>query len=402
MEDKTKSGSSFLKELEDRLDDIFSEEEKPKKAEAQAAAETSSLDMADAAIVPEEESRADIAGDSDKSSSIKDLKSVVLSLEWELNDEGLERFDEEILKVENIYAEDMFAMAFVRMLRFLGRYIRVKSAESEARAINLLLSTYDNLEKVLLSPMPESKKFSLMLENITSYREWVEGADLSNEEKGGEKEIPEQARPESKPALQVLTGGSEIPADGIAEEPQAEAPPLETSPVEAIQREGFPGEASPAEESSVRESSPDILQETEPEGEAAQWKRAEEGDSIPPARDIEAEPAFVKETEYVDHEQPVDVRPDETLAEETRPDGQSEDVRPVQLQTNDIAVDEMREFSDGQSEMQARKFSETEDVIAPDLERIRREIRDEIMQELRAEIDALREEIRYLSAKVNN
>ena len=151
MEDKTKSGSSFLKELEDRLDDIFSEHEKPKKAEAPAVAEASPLNAPDAIIVPEEESRADIAGDPDKSSLIKDLKSVVLSLEWELNDESLARFDEEILKVESVYSEDMFAMAFARILRFLGRYIRVKSAESEARAINLLLSTYDNLENVLLS-----------------------------------------------------------------------------------------------------------------------------------------------------------------------------------------------------------------------------------------------------------
>ena len=270
--------------------------------------------------------------------------------------------------------------------------------------------------------MPESKKFSLMLENITNYREWIEGVDLSHEEKGGEKEIAEQARPEGKPALEVLTGGSEIPADRITEEPQAAVPSLETWPVEATQREGFPAQAAPTDESSARESSSDILQDTELEGEAAQYQRPAEGESISNGRDIEGEPAFVKETEYVDHEQSVGIRQDETLAHETRPDEarddvasqgeirpdeirpdeQSEDVRPVQLQTTEIAVDEIREFSDQQTDIQAREYSGTEDVIAPDLERIRREIRNEIMQELRAEIDTLREEIRYLSAKINN
>lgn len=411
MEERTKNGSSFIQELEERLNDIF-QDEKPQQAEPPLAPEpanTAALDSIN--IVQGEESRGELLGELDESNSImfshiKDLKSIVLSLEWELNDETLARFDEEILKLEDIYPEDVFTLAFARILRFLGRYIRVKGIESEPRSINLLLSTYDNLENVLLSRnLPETEKYSLMVENISNYRQWVETQDLTTE-KSGETDGPGPAPTNAMPALQVFAGKQE------EEEARTESPApemAESSSAETSQAESPSVKVSPEESPSLEISQPEVeisstserssaLDEIELEGEAAQWKRAVEEDSIAASLPFEEEPvAPAGENDPAGpgpfDEIRADLREKDILADDKL---QAEDVR-----TEEIPAAEVRESSIGPVEIKANESFDRDDELAPALERIRQEIRNEIMQELRAEIDALREEIRSLTANRN-
>jgi hypothetical protein len=131
-------------------------------------------------------------------SPLKDLKSTVLSIEWELTDEIMEKFDKEVDKLINLFAEDNIVLGFLRILRFLGRYIKVKGIEAHYVSIKLLLSIYDDLERVLLTKeMTETKKHAVLLGNIEKYREWVETVDLTvrDEDKWAEEEIrPEAAK----------------------------------------------------------------------------------------------------------------------------------------------------------------------------------------------------------------
>lgn len=396
MEERIKDGSSFIQELEERLNDIF-QDEKPKQAESlnpPEPANTAALDSIN--IAQRDESRGDLLGEMDDSNSImfshiKDLKSIVLSLEWELNDETLARFDEEILKLEDIYSEDLFTLAFARILRFLGRYIRVKGTESEPRSINLLLSTYDNLEAVLLSRnMAETEKYSLMLENISNYRQWVETEDLTPIN--------------GKPALQVFIVKEEkekASTDGTAPV-MAEASSEETSQAEISSVEVAPEEkplweiSQPEAEISSSAERSSALDEIELEGEAAQWKRALEKESAAAAPSLEGEPVSDNAPAGLG---PFDeIRADDVREKDILPDDklQAEDVR-----MEEILAAEVREDSIKPVEMQATESFEKEDALAPALERIRQEIRNEIMQELRAEIDVLREEIRSLTANRN-
>lgn len=415
MEESTKNGSSFIKELEDRLNDIF-EEEKPKQAEPAAppSPEPAGAAALDSIKLQEEAGGTELLGDLDESHSvmfshIKELKSVVLSLEWELNDETLARFDEEILKLEEVYAEDLFVLAFVRILRFLGRYIMVKGTESEPRSINLLFSTYDNLEKVLLSRnMPESEKYSLMAENISSYRQWVETEDLTSMEVAEPGEM-DQGPAAGRPVLQVVAGGqdtaearSEVPAFETAEDYSqtaelaqkfAEVSREEASSagvaMEISQPEAFRQLSSPAESSSP-------LDEIELEGEAAQWKKAVEKDNITAARSIETEPVYDRPPYVQDALD--EIRTDDTAEKDVIParELQAEESRPEEI----IAAD-VREGSVEPAEIEKTEYPERVDALAPDLERLRQEIRDEVLEELRGEIDSLRDQIRYLAKKIN-
>ncbi|MEN6464951.1 MAG: hypothetical protein ABFD62_07205 [Syntrophaceae bacterium] len=375
MEAKTES--SFIQELEDRLNVIFAEDEKPQQAgtfEMQEAVETSALDSIN--VAPGDESREDLFSDLNETNSVmfshvKDLKGIVLSLEWEINDEILEKLDNEILRLENIYPEDLYGLAFARILRFLGRYIREKSAESEPRSINLLLSTYDNLEKVLLSrKMPEAEKYSLMLENITAYRQWVEGVDLTPAVKA-EGEAGEQPAAR-RPALQLLIGKQRGEVSRI-EEP----------------------EIAIADEPPVIERASDLFREIVIEDEAAQRTGADLTDDMTSARVSEDGPAFAKVPAFAGPDSVNEIRAGEILS------GPGTDSGPVELQAGEIPVPEIpagdiRESAVNRDEVQAGDLSGTDYALAPALERIRQEIRNEIMEVIMAEIKSLRDEIKSL------
>jgi len=154
-------------------------------------------------------------------SPLKDMKSIVLSIEWEISDHILEQFDEEINKLYLLYTGNRIIQGFLRILRFLGRYIRVRGVSSNQDSINLLLSVYDHLESVMISEgMTEARKHIILIDNIKKYRSWVETTDI---ETGAASVMSKQKTEEVK-----------APAERFAEivQPAIEIPPLATPPAE--------------------------------------------------------------------------------------------------------------------------------------------------------------------------
>jgi len=106
-------------------------------------------------------------------SPLKDIKSIIQSLEWEISKATLDKLDVEINKLHTLNEGNSTIMGFLQILQFLGRYIRVKGPDFNHAAITLLLSVYDNLEDVILSEdMTVENKHAILLEDIRKYREW--------------------------------------------------------------------------------------------------------------------------------------------------------------------------------------------------------------------------------------
>ncbi len=135
------------------------------------------------------------------SSPLKDIKSIILSLEWEIDNKILDEFDAEIIKLQKLNDGNYTILGFLLILRFLGRYIRVRGTDSNRGSITLLLSVYDNLEDVMLSEdMTDASKRTILLEDIKNYREWVDQLDFgASKDKFIEKQkmpvIPEKREP---------------------------------------------------------------------------------------------------------------------------------------------------------------------------------------------------------------
>lgn len=179
--------STFISEIEKRFSAIFGEDDKPVSAPKESD-EQNDLKNILAQAEPQESKNPDQSLEEFSSppssvfnSPLKDMKSIILSIEWEINDDILEQLEEEINKLYLLYTGDRIIQGFLRILRFLGRYVRVRGVHSSQDSINLLLFVYDHLENVMISEgMTESKKHVILIENIKKYRAWVENTDLQD------------------------------------------------------------------------------------------------------------------------------------------------------------------------------------------------------------------------------
>ena len=246
--DQIMGKSPFITGIEERFNSIFGDDAKETGSKNKA---TGHFDIE--TIIPEEDPNINqylsqvrkeaAASKSILDSVLKDLKSIVLSIEWEISDKILEDFDHEINRLHDYYKNDRIILGFLRILRFLGRYIRISLIESHHGSITLLLSVYDNMEVIILSnEMTEGKKHSILCEDIIKYQIWVDKIDLDAKL---EAAVEEQG---IEPFQDVITTGQEKalpPKEVIAtQEPVTPVPetvipiPEKPSPLPEWQSEG--------------------------------------------------------------------------------------------------------------------------------------------------------------------
>jgi len=119
---------------------------------------------------------------------LKNLQTIVLSLEDRMNESGLERLDDEVCRLDRLLESDPVLQGLLRILRFAGRYIRVKDDRFGGDAAALLFSVYRRMEQATGGEeMAQEAKRRLLQESIEQYQAWVENADL---EKRIEPEAP--------------------------------------------------------------------------------------------------------------------------------------------------------------------------------------------------------------------
>ena len=103
-------------------------------------------------------------------SPIARLKSIILSIDWEISDEILKQLDVELLDLGEIWAGDKIKQVYVQGLRKIGRYICKEKAGAHPDAIKLLLTFYHNLEQVVLDGgMGEKEKRQLLLSDVRKF-----------------------------------------------------------------------------------------------------------------------------------------------------------------------------------------------------------------------------------------
>ncbi len=106
----------------------------------------------------------------DDESPISRLKSLVLSIDWEITDEVLLQFNEELLDLRGIWAEETVNLIYVQALEKISKYIYQNKADSHPNAIKLLLTFYYNLEKIVSSQdLSEEQKKEILFEDVKKF-----------------------------------------------------------------------------------------------------------------------------------------------------------------------------------------------------------------------------------------
>lgn len=351
--------------------------------------------------------------------SIEEIKSIVLSLEWEINDRILEQLEDEINKLYLLQTDNRIIQGLLRILRFVGRYLRVRGVDSHQDSVNLLLSVFDHLENMMVSKwMTESEKSQCLIESIQQYRYWVERVDLETPEemeapeisldeiKPLEMESPEYGKQQETPAETTSIPGMELSEDRLREEQKTDELKEEPPVMEALAEEEPPAE--PEAEQVITE------EPTELKSDHADTIVLVAREEEPPVMEVlaEEEPPAEPEAEQMITEEPLQQEPDQgdivapTVNEPEIPVETMlpQEPEPEQIEKIEPAVEEREAFVETRpipmDEMPPESHEDVERTIAAIKDLPPHEAFAYALEELRktfqSEIDALKEEIRLL------
>jgi pilus assembly protein FimV len=100
---------------------------------------------------------------SEESSPLTRLKSIILSLDWEINDDILQELADELETLQAMWTDDKVAEVYLQGLSKLGGYLRTRGAYAHPNSIKLLLTFFYNFEKIISSQNISGEEISNLL-----------------------------------------------------------------------------------------------------------------------------------------------------------------------------------------------------------------------------------------------
>ncbi len=134
------SKENLVNDIENRLENFFDESEEANASESRAI-------------------------------SIEKLKSVVLSIDWEITEECLSELIDETDALLPHFENDRFSHSLLRMLKAVGRYIRKRKVEAHPDAIKKIMSVFSSIEKLTENnEMEEDLKKQIVAKEIYEFK----------------------------------------------------------------------------------------------------------------------------------------------------------------------------------------------------------------------------------------
>ena len=190
-----KTEDNFAEEVEDRLENLFGEDD---------------LDEG-----PPDEPKD--AGDS----PLRELKAIVLSIDWEITDEAMIRFVEQIAELQDVFKEDKIVLVFLQLLGSIGEYIRVNLGKSHPDAFKLLSTLYSNLDTVVhAEQMSDAERRKVLSAELAKYKQ-LKGQLVSETPPAEAKASASETNEEPDDSDEIMEASDEIieASDEIIEAP---------------------------------------------------------------------------------------------------------------------------------------------------------------------------------------
>lgn len=108
-----------------------------------------------------------------KDSPINQLKALVYAIDWEITDETMAAFLDEVARLQQRYPHDKTLSTFLKILEAIGKYIKTRKAGAHPDAIAFIISVYKNFERVFLdAEMAEAEKKRLVSDNVSKFKDF--------------------------------------------------------------------------------------------------------------------------------------------------------------------------------------------------------------------------------------
>ena len=183
MVDRTKDGK-LDSEIAKRLDDLFGEGDASSDEDSALAADED--DDAENKSQGRKRSKADedvfeldelVVNEKTKAPAeaehpLAELKSMVLSIDWEITDEVLGAFLSQIKNLKNTYKNEKIILMFLQLLGSLGEYIKTNRGNAHPKTFKVLNSVFSRLEDIVSTAgLAESEKIKILRNEMDKYRQ---------------------------------------------------------------------------------------------------------------------------------------------------------------------------------------------------------------------------------------
>lgn len=132
---------------------------------------------------------------------LSELKNLILSIDWEITDEVLDKLLQQIEDLNMIYKHDKSVLTLLQILNSLGVYIKKNQAKAHPKTFKTLNSVFSSLDKVVLSKdMAAADKNKILNSEMNRYKKLRVQIAQSKAEKKKQKIKclePEMASPET-------------------------------------------------------------------------------------------------------------------------------------------------------------------------------------------------------------
>jgi len=152
---------ALVDEIDGRLDELFAGDKTPQTPDGE---------------------RSDI-----KEYPLKELKAVILSIDWEITDDAMKRLADQVVVLKKRYKDDRIVFMLIQLLGSIGEYIRINKGKSHPDSFKFLNSLFKNLDKVVRAKgLTESEKKKILSGEVNKYKALKD--KLSSQKPVAEKE----------------------------------------------------------------------------------------------------------------------------------------------------------------------------------------------------------------------
>jgi len=175
----------LVDEIDGRLDNLFAEDKIPQKADG------ASIDI--------------------KEYPLKELKAIILSIDWEITDDVMNRLADQVVGLKKRYKDDRIVFMLLQLLGSIGEHIRTNRGKSHPDSFKFLNSLFKKLDKVVRTKgLTESEKKKILSVEVNKYK-------VLKDELSSRKHVA-QKRKHVKPAVKAKAEKTDVlPIEAFAD-----------------------------------------------------------------------------------------------------------------------------------------------------------------------------------------
>ncbi len=144
-----KANDTFAFDLENRLDDFFSD-----------------------SMPSQEEPSADEPQTPQTELPLKDLQSTILAIDWEITDDALDSFVYQVEGLMEQFEGNKVVQTLLKLLKSLGKYIRAHKSKAHPDSIKRIMAVYAVLEQSVYSDeLGQEEKEKMLLEEVRLFQQ---------------------------------------------------------------------------------------------------------------------------------------------------------------------------------------------------------------------------------------